>query len=169
MKRKSYFWKMNRGRSCNVLGRNARENKRRWKADGSRTILWRPRISALRTANSKAKESGLALGFATDVLKSAVGDMAPPIASRLLFQSARRACGVRHGLLPFQFRRAASSKHPKNFVAPNRGELEELRETAKEFTRELIHHILGKEVLRANRLIRARDTGRSRSEDGSTK
>lgn len=66
--------------------------------------------------------------------------MASSAVPRLLTRSIRQTCKrslVAHSTrsVPLSTRRHASTKHPANFTPPTQGDLDELRESVREFTR----------------------------------
>ncbi|KAI9845748.1 MAG: hypothetical protein M1837_004581 [Sclerophora amabilis] len=61
--------------------------------------------------------------------------MALPVFPKMISHIVRRNCRSSPRTLTMQFRRAASSKHPRTFVPPAAEDLIELRERVQEFTR----------------------------------
>ncbi|KAF2104621.1 putative isovaleryl-CoA dehydrogenase [Rhizodiscina lignyota] len=61
--------------------------------------------------------------------------MASRFAPRLFSQSFRQLSRPQRHIISLNARRAASTKHPRGFVAPTSEELDELRERVQEFTR----------------------------------
>ena len=63
------------------------------------------------------------------------------VPNRMLSHMLRHASRRRTSLAPLNQRRAASSKHPRGFVAPTQADLQELRERVQDFTRWFGHDL----------------------------
>ncbi|KAF2430801.1 isovaleryl-CoA dehydrogenase [Tothia fuscella] len=76
--------------------------------------------------------------------------MTSAIAPRLFSQCLQRACRPKRLPIPHKIRRAASSKHPQGFLPPTQEDLNELRESVREFTRREIPEEIAAKTDREN-------------------